>query len=496
MNIKEFNNKFEGNQNFLIAINALFYNRNVNETNSSVYVEMTTQIDHLSNYINTEKEQGSSCVYALPSSFLSEEKTNNIRKELIERDLLDTIILIPSYWLDNANEDIALLYLNTINRQKGVVKFIDITYDSGSDITPYGFSIINLIKYDAFPNYKNLIGNIDEEQMDLLADYFDEFICVVGHYEIVIKDYSLVPACYIKRIQSFNGYHLYELWNIVEKKVKNAKGKIIRDYDLKDSASHYEIDVYSIELSEGYGDHYVLNGRYVLVAKKGELRPTLVDTKGYTIYVPCEDIVAIDNDEEDLLNDYVISELRKPHVEWQRKKWQDGLVSWLRVHVPDDTNEKSSIDLQRESFVQSKFYDVCGYCKHSDLLYLMAKVENEEIKCDASVPNKIRNVMESYVLPLLYKNGIRPIEKVNGNVPNSKTNISGYSKALPLNTPEYIKRSFHTISRLVQAGSHDYDDTKIQKNIREGLSPYLTTSLVYDLFNVIVWCKKFENKPI
>ncbi len=461
-----------------------------------VQIETFASNEHisLSTLLNAEDEGNISVVYVLPCSFLSEEKTKGIRQGLIEKDLLDTIVLIPSNWLDNVSEDFALLYLNNNNRQKGVVKFIDITYDSGSDIAPNGWSVANLIFYDAFPDNKNLRGEIDEEQQDLLVDYFDEYNCVVGHHKIKTTGYSLEPARYIKRLPFFNGYHLYELWNTVDKKVRNAKGKIIHDYDLKDSASHYEIDVLSIESQEGYDNYYVLNGKFILVAQKGKLRPTLIDTKGYTIYVPCKEISAIVNDDDELLDDYVICELRKPYVEWQLDKWKSEQTSYLRIHVPDNTNDKSSVEMQRESFVQSKFHDVCEYCKHPDLLYLMVMLGKEEIKNDSSVPNKIRNVMENYVLPLLYKNGIKPKEDKKCYTPNVKTNISGYSKALPEGTPRNIEGSFYTISFLAPEGSHDYEDTKIQKTIREGLCPYLTTSLVYDLINIIMWCKQFENK--
>lgn len=492
MKLAEFDKKFEGNKNFLIAVEALFFNRKAQKAKSKVQIEMSTSADclSLSNVLNCEEGKYISVVYALPCSFLSGEKTKSIRQRLIDRDLLDTIVLIPSDWLDNASENIALLYLNNNNRQKGIVKFIDATYDSGSDIALNGWGVANLIYYDSFPDYRNLRGEIDEEQKELLGEYFDEFVRVVGHYKIKSKDCSLEPACYIEPLSSFNGYHLYELWNTVCKKMKNAKGRIIHDYELKDSASHYEIDVQSVESSEGCGDYYVLKGKYILVAKKGKLRPTLVDTNGYTIYVPCEEIVAIDNNDDELLDNYVICELRKPYVERQRDKWQDGLVTFLRIHVPDSTDDKSSIELQREFFVQSKFNDVCEYCKHPDLLGLMAKLGREEIKNDSSVPHTIRNVMENYVLPLLYKNDIKPSEGQN-----HKTNISGYSHALAKkeDTPEYVKRCFHTFSVLLQEGSHDNDDTETQIIIRDDLCPYLTTSLVYDLFCIIVWCKQFEN---
>ena len=497
----EFDKKFKENKDLQIAVDALFSNRKVEEAKSMVHIGLLTTKDYSSllNVANKEMTEGYSLIFALPGSFLSEEKPMIIRQELIERNLLDTIVLIPSHWLDNAKEDIALLFLNTVNRQKGIIKFVDVTYDSGSDCPPNGGSVANLIHYDTFPDVGNLPVENDEDQIDLLQNYFNEFIYVAGHYEIRATGYSLAPDKYIKRITSKYRHHLYELSGIWDTaKVKNAKGRIIHVYDLKDSASHYEIEVSSIKASEENGDFYALKGVFILVAKTKELRPTLVDTKGLAIYVPCNEITAISIDKDILLCDYVISELRQPYVALQLDRWRKELLPYIRIHVPNSTDSKSSIELQKESFVQSKFHDVCGSCEHQDLLHLLEELGREEIKNDASVPHKVRNVMESYVLPVLFNNGIRPSKKKSDDKdPNPKTNIRGYSLALQ-NTghPEHIKRSFHTISELAPEGTHDNADTPIQKYIREGEAPYLTTSLVYDLINIIVWCKQFENKTI
>ena len=189
----EFDKKFEEKKDLQIAVEALFSNRKVEEAKSMVHIELLSTKDYSSllNVTNKEMAEGYSLVFALPSSFLSEEKAKIIRQELINRDLLDTIVLIPSDWIGNVRDDIALLFLNTNNRQKGIVKFIDITYDSGGDIAPNGWCVANLIFYNSFPGYENLRGIIDEDQEYLLGKYFDEFICEVGHYKIEKSNCSL-----------------------------------------------------------------------------------------------------------------------------------------------------------------------------------------------------------------------------------------------------------------------------------------------------------------
>ncbi|MBR5061447.1 MAG: N-6 DNA methylase [Prevotella sp.] len=490
MKIVEFNEKFKENDDLLIAVNALFLKRNVEETKRMVHIEMPFPTDSsisLFDIIDSEMKLDNSLVCVLPYSFLWHNNTKSIREELIKRDILDMVVLIPSNWLKNLNQDIALLFVNTYNRQHGIVKFIDATYDSGSDFSPNGWSILNLINYDAFPDSNKLCGEIDDDQIDLLQDYFDEFIHVVGHFEIRSLDYSLLPVKYIERLHSYEGYHLIEMVDIFQRKITNVKGRIIRVSDLKDSPSHYEIDMSLIEKSGGLGDFYLLNGKYVLVAQNGNLRPTLIDTKGEDVYIPCTEIKAYEENYNCLL-EYAISELRKPYLTQQLDKWRNELVSWLHIYIPNDTDKKSSLQLQKDTFVQSKYHDVCKYCKHPDLLDMMEELGSEKIKTDAHIPNKVRNVMERYVLPLLQKNGIKPD---NGEKPN--TNIRGYSTSLDKTTPSHVRRSFHSISDLAPEGCHDNEYTEVQKIIRAGVAPYLTTSLVYDLFNVIVWCEKFED---
>ncbi len=503
MNIEEFNKIYKENEDLLITVKALFLNRNIEGENQVVYVEMSLLSGNISllDIISQDINNGKSIVYAVPVAILSDEKSADFRKELIEHDYVDMIMLIPQNWIKDAHTNIALLFLNRKNRQRGIVKFIDITYDSGSDFFPGKCCTANLIFYDSFPGYNNLLGDFEDEDGDFLQNYFDEFIYVAGHYLIMLADYSLHPCEYIHRLPSYKGYKLYELWDFEDNDITNAKGLIIHTSNLKDSSTHYKIDLSLIEASEEYGKFNSLNGRYVLIAKQGKLRPTLIDTEGMTMYVPSNEIEAL-RENDDFYLDYFISELRKQYVTQQLDKWRKNIVSYLRIFRPFDTDKKTSLELQKDIFVRSKFSDVCEYCKHPDLIDLLAELSNEKIKTDSDIPHKVRNVMENYVISLLLDNDIKPLQIKNGEKKELekskwKTNIRGYSYAIEeLKAPKHVQRSFHTISDLAPEGAHDTEDTHIQKLIREGTAPYLTTTLVYDLINVVVWCKKFENKRI
>ena len=501
MNIEDFNKIYEGNEDLLITVKALFWNRNIEGDNQVVYVEMSPGNCGmpLLNAISKDIDNGKSMVCAVPVAILSDDKSKDFRKELIDKDYVDIIVLIPKNWFRDASTDIALLLLNRENRQRGIVKFIDVTYDAtGNRNFPGGWSTAKLLQYDAFPGSEILFGELgeedgdhDEEEVDLLSSYFDEFIYIAGHYLLkrADHDYSLHPSEYIHRLPSKEGYKLYELYDFEDNCITNAKGLIIHTKDLKDSSTHYQIDLSLIEESEEHGEFYSLNGRYVLLSKQGKLRPTLIDTKGLTIYVPSNEIeVLCENHELNL--EYCINELRESYVEKQLGRWRNE-GGYLRILRPYGTNEES-LELQKKIFVKRKFRDVCEYCIHDDLIDMLAELSDEKIKTDTHIPFKVRNVVEKYVLDLLEKNDIKPEDKDA----NLDTNIRGYSKAVYKIAPKHVQRSFHTISDLVPEGAHDNKNAHIQKLIREGTAPYLTTTLVYDLINVVVWCKKFENKRI
>ena len=188
----------------------------------------------------------------IPKTYLFYNSSQPIREKIVLENLLETVIVIPSYWVNNANRDIdmSILFLNPKSKRPGNIKFVDITYDSGCGIGPDGLATINLLYFDAFPDIDNLIGDMYDEEIDLLQDYFSELTCIAGNYTVKADGFSLDPAHYINRIMHVDGYSLYELWDTETKTIENARGRIIHISDLKDSPTCYELDVSSIAITE------------------------------------------------------------------------------------------------------------------------------------------------------------------------------------------------------------------------------------------------------
>ena len=97
MNIEEFNKIYVENENLLNTVKALFQNRNIEGDNQVVYIEMSPENCGMSllNMISKDINNSKSIVYAFPAAILSDEKSKDFRKELIDMNYVDMIVLIP-----------------------------------------------------------------------------------------------------------------------------------------------------------------------------------------------------------------------------------------------------------------------------------------------------------------------------------------------------------------------------------------------------------------
>ncbi|MBQ6208621.1 MAG: N-6 DNA methylase [Prevotella sp.] len=496
MNIEEFIEK-NPQSDVSIALLGIFKKAGFTETdycyiNIASSYDDETSVKLVKESIEEAQKPDRGVVCIVPQRLLENNKRSvkSIREKLIEDNILDTVLVVPKRWIDEtANTDFAILFLNSKKKRCGNIKFVDITYDSGSDLEPDGIATYNLIFFDAYPDANNLFGDMYEDEIDLLSDYFSEFVCVAGNYEIKNNEYSLEPAKYTKNIKPCDGFVLMELWDIVDKKIDNAKGRIIHLADLKESVTHYELDVTAIPYSEEIGKFYSFEGRGIIVSKKeGKLKPTLVDTKGITIYVPLDEMEIIKEDNRNnWLLEYAVSELQKDYVKWQCEAWQNESLSCLRIRIPNNQENKSSIELQMESSIRSQYMEICTYCNRNDLVDLLKMIKDESIQREKTIAATIRNIIGGFILPKLVNLKIVSIE-----LKPNKTNIREFSEALAKKkeVPIHIKRIFHDFSDIIQDANHP---TEIQNLLDKGEVPYLNEMLIYELLNVLQWCMVKEN---
>lgn len=138
----------------------------------------------------------------------------------------------------------------------------------------------------------------------------------------------------------------------------------------------------------------------------------------------------------------------------------------------------------KETQIRHKYPEVFDQWPQSshDLLRILKVLEDEDWQ-NNSVLNDIRKIMDD-VFAKLYDVGICSV------VPNG-TNLNECSVMvgkpfMQLIIPVYIQKSLHSCVAITNPGSHR---TETDKDVAIGRSPYLIRSLIYEMLNILYWCK-------
>ncbi len=212
----------------------------------------------------------------VPLSFLQRSNgEEHILSNLIDNDLIETIILLPGGLLANTGIPIAILILNKAKKLPGKVKFVDAKQ----------FVISKGSREKVLDDYA-LDSYIRSHKED------DSIIRFVDNVQIRNNDYNLsVPRYFRKEIDGVRLGDILE--HIKGKKVElPERGKLIRIRDLKDDKVDFSLSSYSIEDSELKRiDIQAITESCLLLAMRWKtLKPTLFELndvpvfKGYDIF--------------------------------------------------------------------------------------------------------------------------------------------------------------------------------------------------------------------
>lgn len=114
------------------------------------------------------------------------------------------------------------------------------------------------------------------------------------------------------------------------------------------------------------------------------------------------------------------------------------------------------------------------------LLEIMYSILIKKNVTDPKLLNEIRKYLEDFVIAFLKNKSFFSDKK---KTLNECSQYIGDQEGIP----EYIKRSFHSLVRIVQEGSHG--KTTIDNDVRYGKAPYLLQSCLFELLNIIYWTK-------
>lgn len=164
------------------------------------------------------------------------------------------------------------------------------------------------------------------------------------------------------------------------------------------------------------------------------------------------------------------------------------------VEKSDKWKMKKQYEKVFEIFENKSSINALGDTENSILLKLL--IAKDSIK-EASNPdhlNNIRKFIAGGVMKTIKKMGVIPEGITDLNVKSRHLGNIRFKNSIPI----HIQRAFHAIISTCQDGSHGCNEgeegeipPQIDKLVREGNAPYLLSSLVYELLNILIWLKGF-----
>lgn len=167
------------------------------------------------------------------------------------------------------------------------------------------------------------------------------------------------------------------------------------------------------------------------------------------------------------------------------------LSQYDRVYIKGNDDDelieqlKIKADVQIETQIRHKYNDLLSWIPLSEeLLKILMYIESDSIY-DVACFNEVRKMLE-WVRNLCVEKGI---------LPDSIKELNKFSRFLcdekmKDDVPLYIQRSLHSCIVVSQEGSHLLTIDKAMKN---GETPYLLRSTVFELLNVLYWCKSLPD---
>jgi type I restriction enzyme M protein len=287
-------------------------------------------------------------ILLLPPGFLFRGSNEyNLRKFLVENDLIDSIISLPGGILMNTGIPLIVLIISKSKVNAGKVKFVD-----GKDYVSIKNAKSKVLDDDAL---YNLIKNNLED---------DSKIRLIDNSQIIEENYNLnVPRYFIKKV---NGIKLKELLTLIKGQKGNLPdvGKVIRIRDLKDENYDFILDVSKITDADLKRNtfHSVTESCLLLATRWSSLKPTLFEFIGEAIYRN-QDILSFKIDETKVDKAYLVNELRAEYVQKQLESFLTGsAIPFIRLNdlleieviLPSLEEQRSKVDGIHELAVKLK----------------------------------------------------------------------------------------------------------------------------------------------
>mgnify|MGYP006285521947 FL=1 len=257
-----------------------------------------------------------------------------LRKFLINNDLLDTLISLPSGLLSNTGISIDIIIISKNKTHKGKVRFIN-AENFVEHISPYKR------KLKAYNLYSIINENKEHNSIKL-----------VSIKKIEELNFNLNVSRYF--VKDYNGIPLENLISTVkgEKKFDETEGKFIRIRDLSDDKLNAILDLQNIEDDKiRKGARKITQSCLLVAARWKTIKPTYFNYTNEPIFIS-QDILAFKVDDSKIDPYFLINELHADYIQQQLEGYRLGTtIPYVRkadflkvkINIPNLNEQRAKV---------------------------------------------------------------------------------------------------------------------------------------------------------
>lgn len=238
------------------------------------------------------------CIF--PESFLFKKNNSDlqIKKYLIENNLINTIISLPNGVFKHTAIGTCIIIINKKKVYKNKIRFIDAT------------SFVN----SKSNNREKILDDLN--LFEQIENNNKRFVQLVSKEIIIDNDYNLLVSRYFIE-DSFKGVRLNEISSFIRgsRSEKAEIGKLVKIKYLKNNIINFNLDTDEIEEREipGFAIRKIQQSCLLVALRWITLKPTYFEYKGEPIYIS-NDILAIKVEKKTVNINYLINELHAEYV--------------------------------------------------------------------------------------------------------------------------------------------------------------------------------------
>lgn len=377
----------------------------------------------------------------IPNGFLYHSGSEfNIRKFLVDQDILEMVISFPGGLLSNTGIPIALLLINKAKKNKGIIRFVNASRFTETTFTKNK-------KLNDYSLNSTISGDADSDSLRIvsLADInsFNYNLNVKRYFQKAIEGISLDNI--VTRVKT-------------ERVKANVSGKFIRLRDLKDDRLNYTLDYGNVETTIIPSRALKISESVLLLAIRWKtLKPTYFNYDGNPIYIS-HDMIPFRINREKTDIDFLVYELHSEFITDQLHTLRVGEtipmirfedLMTVKIQLPSIESQKAKVQGAKDAFMEIKTREL----KEEATKYgLDKRLFSEFASLKHTLGSPLQNILSNASVLLRYF-GDRKIE-------SSQLANDDFKNRLNENLVEIIrsiKNDTNLISDLLEKGENAFD---------------------------------------